>query len=162
MSTTDSIPVIKVLFCLHSGMDAMDFVGPLEVLTHAKHNINDDTTKAFSASFVPATENTVSTQGASFRAHFEYKEAYARLKEFDVMVIPGGGTDEILKTKAEPLGIIRAWSDLQKKDPNKERTLLSICTGSLFLAQQGILSGLQATTHPDFYAKFEKICSEAA
>jgi len=97
MSTTDSIPVIKVLFCLHSGMDAMDvsnhlftyhlylpyirndgflklalskyilkdvydpflanscfnhictfllilpqFVGPLEVLTHAKHNVNDD------------------------------------------------------------------------------------------------------------------------
>lgn len=78
------------------------------------------------------------------------------------MVIPGGGTDEILKTKTEPLGIIRAWSDLQKKDPNKERTLLSICTGALFLAQQGILSGLQATTHPDFYAKFEKICSEAA
>lgn len=92
----------------------------------------------------------------------DYTEAYKRLKEFDILVIPGGNTDEILKTKAEPLGIIRAWSDLQKKDPNKERTLLSICTGSLFLAQQGILSGLPATTHPDFLAKFEKINGEVA
>lgn len=47
MATTDAIPVIKVLFTLHPGMDAMDFVGPLEVLTHAKHNINDEC-KSFS------------------------------------------------------------------------------------------------------------------
>jgi putative intracellular protease/amidase len=153
MATTDAIPVIKVLFALHPGMDAMDFVGPLEVLTHAKHNVSDDcksfysslmgndalifichfyhtshirsplfrssiasarwelttsslATKAFAASFVSLTENTVSTQGASFRAHMDFKEAYTRLNEFDVLVIPGGGTDEILKTKSEPLGII--------------------------------------------------------
>jgi len=42
MAATDSIPIIKVLFTLHPGMDALDFVGPLEVLSHAKHNINDD------------------------------------------------------------------------------------------------------------------------
>lgn len=42
------------------------------------------------------------------------------------------------------------------------RTLLSICTGSLFLAQQGILSGLSATTHPDAIIRFENICSLAA
>ena len=41
MATTDAIPIIKVLFTLHAGMDAMDFIGPLEVLTHAQHNIND-------------------------------------------------------------------------------------------------------------------------
>ncbi len=42
MATTDAIPIIKVLFALHAGMDAMDFVGPLEVLSSAKHNANDD------------------------------------------------------------------------------------------------------------------------
>jgi hypothetical protein len=41
MAATDGTPVIKVLFTLHAGMDAMDFIGPLEVLTHAQHNIND-------------------------------------------------------------------------------------------------------------------------
>ncbi len=44
MAATDSVPIIKVLFTLHPGMDAMDFVGPLEVLTHARHNINDEGT----------------------------------------------------------------------------------------------------------------------
>jgi hypothetical protein len=41
MAAIDRTPVIKVLFTLHAGMDAMDFIGPLEVLTHAQHNIND-------------------------------------------------------------------------------------------------------------------------
>ncbi|OWP00329.1 hypothetical protein B2J93_3740 [Marssonina coronariae] len=159
MAATD-VPVIKVLFTLHPGMDAMDFVGPLEVLTHARHSANDEATKAFSAKFVSAEEHTVSAQGASFRAHMDYKEAYTRLSEFDILVVPGGGADPILKSKSEPLGLIKAFSDLQKKDPNKERTVFSVCTGSLFLAQAGILSGLSATTHPDYYAKFEKICSE--
>jgi transcriptional regulator GlxA family with amidase domain len=39
---------------------------------------------------------------------------------------------------------------------------MSICTGSMLLAQQGILSGLSATTHPDWYAKFEKLNGEVA
>jgi len=162
MASTDSVPIIKVLFTLHAGMDAMDFVGPLEVLTHAKHSIHDDTTKAFSATFVAAEEHTVSTQGASFRAHIQYEEAYKRLAEFDILVVPGGSTDTVIKNKSEPLNIIKAFSDLQKKSPEKERTLLSVCTGSLLLAEQGILSGLSATTHPDYFAKFEKICSEVA
>jgi hypothetical protein len=42
MAATDSVPIIKVLFTLHEGMDALDFIGPLEVLSHAKHNTNDD------------------------------------------------------------------------------------------------------------------------
>ncbi|KAK2624578.1 hypothetical protein QTJ16_005771 [Diplocarpon rosae] len=159
MAATD-VPVIKVLFTMHPGMDAMDFIGPLEVLTHARHNANDEATKAFSAKFVSSEEHTVSAQGASFRAHMDFKEAYTRLSEFDILVVPGGGVDPILKSKSEPLGLIKAFSDLQKKDPNKERTVFSVCTGSLFLAQAGILSGLSATTHPDYYAKFEKICSE--
>lgn len=41
METTD-FPVINVLFALHPGMDAMDFIGPLEVLTHAQHNKDDE------------------------------------------------------------------------------------------------------------------------
>lgn len=41
MATTD-YPVINVLFTLHAGLDAMDFIGPLEVLTHALHNKDDE------------------------------------------------------------------------------------------------------------------------
>merc|ERR1711988_581349 len=50
----------------------------------------------------------------------------------------------------------------QKKDPGRERTILSVCTGALFFAKEGILSGLSATTHPDFFTTFENLCSDAA
>jgi len=156
------VPTIKVLITLHPGMDTMDFVGPLEILHKAQHDINDASTRAFEVVFAAGTEHTVSAQGASFRAHMDFKEAHTRLSEFDILIIPGGGTDAILKSKAEPLGIIKSFSDIQKKYPEKERTILSVCTGSMLLAEQGILSGLSATTHPDYYAKFEKLCSEVA
>jgi hypothetical protein len=41
METTD-YPVINVLFALHPGMNALDFTGPLEVLTLAQHNKDDE------------------------------------------------------------------------------------------------------------------------
>lgn len=37
----NSIPTIKVLLTLHPGLDALDFVGPLEMLTGALHDISD-------------------------------------------------------------------------------------------------------------------------
>jgi len=42
MATTNLVLTIKVLFILYPGMDAIDFVSPLEVLTHARHNINSE------------------------------------------------------------------------------------------------------------------------
>ncbi|KAE8442972.1 hypothetical protein EG329_002510 [Mollisiaceae sp. DMI_Dod_QoI] len=164
MAATESNPIIKVLITMHPGMDAMDFVGPLEVLSYARHNINDDTTKAFKIAFCADDEHTVSAQGASFRAHMSYDEAKDRLDEFDIVIVPGGNAEDIVwdKTQHQPLQLIKAYSDIQKKDPKKERTLFAVNTGSLFLAQQGLLNGLSATTHPDFYTKFENVCSASA
>jgi hypothetical protein len=91
-----------------------------------------------------------------------WEEAHKRLSEFDILIIPGGETDEIIKTKAQPLQLAKAYADVQMKNPHKERTLMAIGTGSLFLAQMGLLSGLSATTHPDYFAKFENICAMAS
>jgi hypothetical protein len=41
-NTTGTIPVVKVLFALYPGMDALNVLGPLEILNKANHNINDD------------------------------------------------------------------------------------------------------------------------
>lgn len=117
--------------------------------------------KAFEATIAAAEPKVLSEQGVIIGSQCTWKEAHERLDDFDVLVILGGNSDEILKEKAEPLSLISAYSELQKKDPSRERTLLSICTGSLFLAEQGILSGLSATTHPDYFTKFENLCSHA-
>jgi len=160
MSTTEQIPIIKVLFALHPGMDALDFIGPLEVLSQAQHNASDASTKAFHPTFCAPEEQTVSASGASFRAHLSPTEALKRLSEFDILIVPGGATsvEGLIKSKiSHPLPLITAFSDLQKKDPRKERTLLAISSGSMLLAQQGLLSGLSATTHPDMFARMETL-----
>ena len=115
-------------------------------------------TKAFNCIFAATDEHTVSRQGASFRAHIDYKEAQKRLAEIDVLIVPGGDYDSVVKSKGEPLSLIKNFAELQKKNPSRERTLFSVCTGAFLLAQQGLLAGQCATTHPDYYTKFENLC----
>lgn len=153
---------IRVLFTLHNNMNAIDFIGTLDVFSKALNDLNDEEDKAFDCEFVGDGENVMAASGTSFRSHLTYKEAYKQLKEYDVLVVSGGGFEEILKNKSEPLGLIRAFADLQEHNSTKERTILSIDTGSLFLAHEGILQGLSATTHPDYYIKLEILAQESA
>jgi putative intracellular protease/amidase len=118
--------------------------------------------KAFEITIAAGEPKVLSEQGVIIGSQVSWKEAHERLSDFDVLVIVGGNVEEIIKQKGEPLDLITAFSEVQKADPARERTLLSICTGSLLLAQQGILAGLSATTHPDFIIKFENLCSQAA
>jgi hypothetical protein len=99
-------------------------------------------------------------QGIMIGSQISWKEAHERLSDFDVLVVLGGNSEAVLKEKTEPFGLIDAFSEIQKANPARERTILSVCTGSLFLAQQGILSGLSATTHPDYITTFEILCSQ--
>lgn len=153
---------IDVLFALHPKFNLLDFAGPLEVLTTALHDASDPTSKAFEVTIAAGEPTVLSDQGVIIGSQISWKEAHERLSDFDVVVVVGGNTDPVLKEKAEPLSLISAFSEIQKEDPSRERTLLSICTGSLFLAQQGILAGLSATTHPDYITKLEIVCSQAA
>ncbi|KAI1327182.1 ThiJ/PfpI family protein [Xylariaceae sp. FL0255] len=153
---------IEVLFVLQDKFNLMDFAGPLEVLTSALHDKNDENTKAFECTIAASEPKVMSEQGVIIGSQIAFKEAHQRLSDFDVLVVVGGDSDTILKEKKEPLPLISAFAELQKQDSSRERTLMSVCTGSLFLAEQGILSGLSATTHPDYMTKFENLCSHAA
>jgi len=153
---------VDVLFALHPKFNLLDFAGPLEVLTTALHDANDKLSKAFEITIAAGEPKVLSEQGVIIGSQVSWKEAHDRLSDFDVLVVVGGNVEEVIKQKGEPLDLITAFSEVQKADPARERTLLSICTGSLLLAQQGILAGLSATTHPDYIIKFENLCSQAA
>ncbi|KAI1402146.1 class I glutamine amidotransferase-like protein [Hypoxylon fuscum] len=153
---------IEVLFALQPKFNLLDFAGPLEVLDWARHDKNDESTKAFDITIAAAEPKVISDQGVVVGSQITYKEAHGRLNDFDVLIIVGGGVDTILKEKSEPLPLIEAFAELQRTDYTRERTLMSICTGSLILAEAGILAGLSATTHPDYMTKFEIVCSNAA
>jgi putative intracellular protease/amidase len=118
--------------------------------------------KAFRVFIAGSAERVTTGQGVTLGTHVSYEEAMKRLADIDILVIPGGGTDAVLKAKVQPLTIIKAFTELQKRNPSRERTLFSVCTGSLFLAETGVLSGLAATTHPKYMAKLEIVCSNAA
>ncbi|KAK3307021.1 class I glutamine amidotransferase-like protein [Chaetomium strumarium] len=155
---------IQVLFALHDGFDLMDFAGPCEVLTTALHDSKDPTSKAFEITIAGGESQdklqVLSDQGVLINSHVTWDEAHKRLKEFDTLIVVGGSSDKVLKNNAEPLNLISAYKTLQEDDVSRERTLLSVCTGALFLAKQAILPGLHATTHPDYFIKFENLCAE--
>lgn len=108
-----------------------------------------------------------SSSGLTIKADTDLADARSNLDDYDTLIIPGGaGILPILSSPSpsaqEPIPLIRAFAALQISDPSKERTLLSIGTGSLALAQAGILQGMAATTHPDFYTRMEILCKDAA
>ncbi|EHA54647.1 hypothetical protein MGG_01490 [Pyricularia oryzae 70-15] len=153
---------VDVLFALQDKFDLMDMAGPLETLKWAFHDKNDPNSQAFEITIAAAEPKVLSAQGVIIGSQVSWKEAHERLSDFDILVIVGGNSDAIIKAKAEPLDLITKFSEIQKEDPTRERTIMSVCTGSLFLAQQGILAGLSATTHPDYMTAFENLCSHAA
>ncbi|EXJ93579.1 hypothetical protein A1O1_01971 [Capronia coronata CBS 617.96] len=159
---TDVDEPIQVLITMHENMNLLDFAGPLEVLTRAQHNFDNPETKAFDVTFAGPQEHVLTAQGVTMSAQVSFKEAHKRLKEFDVLVVPGGNAAEIIKEKAEPTLLIKAFADVQTSNPARERTLLAVDTAALLLARQGLLEGLGATIHPDYYIKLEKECQEAA
>ncbi|CZS91472.1 hypothetical protein WAI453_011708 [Rhynchosporium graminicola] len=88
-------------------------------------------------------------------------EAYAQLSTFDILVIPGGGSNSVLAGNTEPIHLIKAFAELPQKSDGSLRTILSVCTGALFLADAGVLEdGMKATTHPLFYGELEELCNE--
>jgi transcriptional regulator GlxA family with amidase domain len=154
---------LKVLLHIHPSLDALDFVGPLEILSHAHFPAPSGSSqglKAFQCTITAADALTASTQGVAFSRDIDIPEAHRRLSEFDVMVIPGGGTPGVFENGSEPLALIRAFATLPKREDGRVRVLLSVCTGSLLLASQGVLRGLTAGTHPNFIGKLQEICNQ--
>ena len=119
--------------------------------------------KAFECTIAAPSPAVTSSSGLTIKADIDFKTAHEDLTYYDVLILPGGrGVDKVIKENSEPIALLQAYAKLQVNDPSKERTLMSIGTGSLVLGQAGLLQGLAATTHPDFYTKFEIICQEAA
>lgn len=119
--------------------------------------------KAFECTIAAASQGVTSSSGLTIKADIDFDTAHEDLKEYDVLIIPGGGgIYDVLNKQSEPIQLAQAFAELQRADPSKERTLMSIGTGSLLLAQAGLLQGMAATTHPDHYTKMEILCKEAA
>ncbi|PMD63788.1 class I glutamine amidotransferase-like protein [Hyaloscypha bicolor E] len=149
---------LKVLYAVHPDLDTLDFTGPLEILSHATHPSSSSApTPAFTHTITSITPLTTTHQGLTFQRDIPMALAHSTLASYDILVIPGGGSPGVLEGKTEPLDLIEAFAALPKKEDGSVRVLLSVCTGSLFLAEAGVLDGMTATTHPRYYGQLREI-----
>ena len=116
------------------GAEELDFAGPYEVLAAWSTMFPDDDVEVFTL----ARESGPITAAKGLRVIPDH--SWTSAPPIDVLVYPGGrgnrahlGNPEI----AEWLGRIRANAEL----------VTSVCTGSLVLADVGLLDGRPATTH---------------
>jgi putative intracellular protease/amidase len=151
---------LKVLYHVHPGYDPMDFIGPYEIFSWGKHNSSTNIEEA-----LPAFENHLTGDTTPIIAHSKLsvntsltlKKAYTLLPTFDILVIPGGGSENVLPQRTEPIALIQAFAALPPREDGGTRTLMSVCTGSLFVAESGVLAGKDATTHPLYTEKLKGI-----
>lgn len=76
--------------------------------------------KAFDITVAAAEPKVLSDSGVIIGSQISFKEAHERLEEFDIIVVLGGNSAETIKSKAEPLSLIAAYSEIQKQDPTRE------------------------------------------
>lgn len=157
---------------MHDGFDLMDVFGPIEILSLARHfdgqevSPNDALThglKAFEILTTSPFPLMVSHPGIKVAGSISLQEAYEHLADFDVLVIPGGNSQEILKRgpEAEPMLLIQAFASLPPKE-SSERIIMSVCTGALFLASAGVLEGQTATTNINDLHRLREMVAETS
>ena len=121
----------NVAILLFPGVQIIDYTGPWEVLGHARV----DGRPAFRIYSVAETASPFDTaMGMTVIPAF----SFANAPKPDVLVLPGGNVDPQLSNE----GLIR-WV---RETAKGSELVLSVCNGAFFLAEAGLLDGLEATT----------------
>lgn len=129
---------VRVAFMLGEGTNVIDTAGPWEVFQDVMLDGLVGHAHPFELFTVGPTKDLLTmTGGLQVKPHYSIKDA----PQPHVIVVPAqGATDES-----------RAW--LRKAAAGTDVTM-SVCTGAFQLARAGLLDGLAATTHHDFWGAF--------
>jgi putative intracellular protease/amidase len=121
---------MQIAIPIYDGFTALDAIGPYDVLSRVPD-----------AEVVFVAEEPGVKRTESGMAGVSADLALAEVPEPDVIVVPGGtGNRRLLHPEN---GLVR-W--IAAVHPGTQYTT-SVCTGSLLLAQAGVLDGIDAATH---------------
>jgi transcriptional regulator GlxA family with amidase domain len=124
----NTIMIMKIVIFIFDNFTALDIVGPYEVLNKLPDS------KIYLVGL--EKKEYKDTYGLKIFADYSINE----ISQTDILLIPGGfGVDNLLKNKE-----VLDW--IQKVDSSTKWTV-SVCSGSLILAQAGLLTGKNCTTH---------------
>lgn len=129
----------RVVVLIYPGFQALDAVGPLEVLSGANELCRRaGKAPAYRVELVaPEAGPQLCESGYAIVA----QHSYAALRgPIDTLLVVGGNGSRVVRHDPKLL----AWL---KRAAKRVRRLCSVCSGSLVLAEAGLLDGKRATTH---------------
>jgi transcriptional regulator GlxA family with amidase domain len=119
---------MEIVILLFDNYTALDIVGPYEVLNKLPN----------SKIFLVGIEKKEYSDTYGLKISTDY--SIDEISQADILLIPGGlGIDNVLKNQT-----VIDW--IQRIDSSTQWTV-AVCSGSLLLAQAGLLSGKNCTTH---------------
>ena len=128
----------NVAILIFPEVEVLDFAGPFEVFA-VTGELNADTFHTFTVAETPGSVRA--RNGLKLVPDFTPENAPAP----QLLIVPGGaGTRALLKKPA-----VLEWI---RQRARRAEIVASVCTGSLVLAQAGLLHNLRATTHYENFA----------
>jgi transcriptional regulator GlxA family with amidase domain len=123
-------------------VEVLDFAGPYEVFSRTRLEAGAEARRSDDSA--PFRVFTVSRDGRPVRAtgglQIVPDHSFESAPSIRILVVPGGfGTRQLLDDDA-----VLAWT---RETAKQAERVTSVCTGSLLLAQAGLLTSRKATTH---------------
>lgn len=136
---------------MFQGHDVLDYAGPYEVFANILRNPSSpNPSQIFDITLIAVDRVITSSRNLSVNRHISIFEAYSRISEYDILIIPGGPIRVLRGLCAlnnPELKFLSAFAALPSRFQGCERVVLSICTGALLLGWMGLLNDRRATTH---------------